>query len=276
MFFVNGERIEVKSFPDGTPLIKLEPMEVDRKLFDNDGVVVVNWFYESMDEVFILYSIVGHLRDAGFETIGLYMPYLPNARQDRIKNSDDVFTLKYFCKIINSLNFKWVHILDAHSSVGPALLDKVIHESPRSVLIEVFSKLKLEENLDMENLIAFYPDEGAMKRYSQLIEHPYAFGVKRRNWEDGKITGLDVIASDSLKGKDVIIIDDICSRGGTFYHSAKKLKELGVNKIYLYVTHCENTVLCGDLLEKDLIEKIYTTNSIFTKNHEKINVIKIN
>ena len=54
----------------------------------------------------------------------------------------------------------------------------------------------------------------------------------------------------------------------------EKLKEMGAGDIYLYITHCENTILDGDILNGDLIEKVYTTESIFTKEHEKIYVIK--
>ena len=119
-----------------------------------------------------------------------------------------------------------------------------------------------------------YPDEGSMKRYSGMIKEPYVFGVKRRDWATGKILGLDIIGnSDLVKGQDILIVDDICSRGGTFYHTAKKLKEMGAGDIYLYVTHCENTVLEGDLLEGDLIKQMFTTGSIFTKQHPKIEVL---
>ena len=72
----------------------------------------------------------------------------------------------------------------------------------------------------------------------------------------------------------VLIVDDICSRGGTFYHSAKALKNLGAGEIYLYVSHCENSILEGDLLTSNLVEKVFTTNSIFTKQHEKITVME--
>jgi ribose-phosphate pyrophosphokinase len=127
----------------------------------------------------------------------------------------------------------------------------------------------------VKDLVAFYPDEGSMKRYSGMVNLPYAFGIKKRNWETGKIEGLDVAgAVDQIAGKDILIVDDICSRGGTFYHSAKKLKDLGANDIYLYVSHCENTIFEGDLLKGDLIKKVYTTDSIFTKEHEKIEVLK--
>jgi ribose-phosphate pyrophosphokinase len=115
-----------------------------------------------------------------------------------------------------------------------------------------------------------------MKRYSDMAQMEYAFGIKKRNWETGKIEGLDVAGCvDKINGSNILIVDDICSRGGTFYHSAKKLKELGANKIYLYVTHCENTILDGDLLTSGLIEKVYTTNSIFTKEHQKIEVFEL-
>jgi ribose-phosphate pyrophosphokinase len=124
--------------------------------------------------------------------------------------------------------------------------------------------------------MVFYPDEGAMKRYSGAFPIPYAFGVKKRDWVTGQIQGLDAMGDvEGIKGKRVLIIDDICSKGGTFYHSAKKLRELGASEVYLYVTHCENTIFEGELLKTDLIDKIYTTNSIFTKEHEKIEVFKI-
>ena len=70
-----------------------------------------------------------------------------------------------------------------------------------------------------------------------------------------------------------LIVDDICSKGGTFYHSAKKLKELGAKNIYLYITHCENSILEGELINSDLITKIYTTDSIYTGKHELIEVL---
>ena len=67
-------------------------------------------------------------------------------------------------------------------------------------------------------------------------------------------------------------MDDISSRGGTFYFSAKKLKELGAKEIYLYISHCENTILEGEVLSSGLIKKVFTTNSIFTKQDERVEV----
>lgn len=87
--------------------------------------------------------------------------------------------------------------------------------------------------------------------------------MKKRDWTTGKILGLDIINAENVKDKSVLIVDDICSRGGTFYHSAKALMEAGAKSVSLYVTHLEETVTLGNLPESDLIKHIYTTKSIF-------------
>ena len=74
------------------------------------------------------------------------------------------------------------------------------------------------------------------------------------------------------------MIDDICSYGGTMFYSAKKLKELGAGDIDMYVSHCENSILdkeSGHLFDDpELIHMVYTTDSIFTGNHDKITVFE--
>ena len=79
----------------------------------------------------------------------------------------------------------------------------------------------------------------------------------------------------NIEGKNILIVDDICSKGGTFYFSAKKLKELGAKNIYLHITHCENTIFDGELLTSGLIKRIFTTDSIFTRGHEIIETIRL-
>lgn len=263
MIKIGNDVIEAGHFPDGTMLFKYKSKPHMRM-----HCVKIAWYYENDREFLTLIYLVKHLRAHGVNDIYLYMPYIPNARQDRVKSDEDVFTLKYFAELLNSLNLNLVEVLDPHSSVSEALINNLCIYSTKPYIERVVSEI------NNPDILMFYPDEGAMKRYSGLVACPYAFGIKKRNWVTGVIEGLDVAgAVDEIAGKDILIIDDICSRGGTFYHSAKKLKELGANDIYLYVSHCENTILEGDLLKGDLIKKVYTTKSIFTKEHEKIEVL---
>ena len=176
--------------------------------------------------------------------------------------------MKYFAEVINSLGFASVTVLDPHSVVSEALIDRIIINRPAKNIQKVLQKI------GEENIIMFYPDEGAMKRYSSMADKPYVFGMKKRDWTTGQINGLEVAgATELIRGSRVLIVDDICSRGGTFYHSAKKLKELGADKIYLYISHCENTILEGEVLSSGLIEKVYTTDSLLTGEDERIEVI---
>ena len=259
MIKVDDMIIEANQFPDHTLLVKAPTLR------GHGERVNIDWYYENDSELFTLICLRKHYSQA---KAVLWLQYCPHARMDRVKEISDVFTLKYFAEVINDLNFSQVNILDPHSSVCAALINNVRVLSPESYIKETIDKCKPD--------ILFYPDEGAMKRYSGMVEMVYAFGIKKRDWATGKIEGLDVAGCiDKINGSKILIVDDICSRGGTFYHSAKKLKELGAKEVSLYITHCEHTIFDGELLKTDLINKIYTTNSIFTKEHEKIEVFKL-
>lgn len=262
MIKVNGYEIEVGHFPDGTQHIVME----EGYAFNSTGTNDIVWLYENDSEMATLMYVVDWLGEE--DKNALYLPYVPNARMDRVKENSDVFTLKSFCRFINLLGFSEVYILDPHSDVTPALLKNVTVLSAQKYIEEVI------KNLSNENLLLFYPDAGASKRYSGFFDIPFCYGVKNRDWKSGKILGLEVFGQkDMIKDHDILIIDDICSRGGTFYHSAKKLKELGAKNVYLYVTHCEKTILEGEIFSSGLIEKVFTTNSIFNIEHEKVEVL---
>lgn len=254
MIRVGNVEIKQGQFPDGTLLMKFDPNGDE---FDPRGNMLVEWYYENDAELFSLICVKRHLdRVYSYSDVILYMPYIPHARMDRVKSDADVFTLKYFCEVINSLNFKVVHVRDAHSNVSLALLDNVVDEG-----VERY----VNNAITFSNADAlFFPDEGAMKRYSEHFTKPYAFGMKKRDWETGKILGLDIIHPENIVDKNVLIVDDICSRGGTFYHSAKALKAAGAKSVSLYVTHLEKTVILGEMASTDgLVDHIYTTKSIF-------------
>ena len=264
MIKLNDTKLNFGNFPDGTLLFKVAP-EVYKT-----SEATIKWHYENDRELVALIFLAKHLKAHGVEKIHLYMPYIPNARQDRVKSAEDVFTLKYFAEIINGLSFTSVTVLDPHSNVSEALINNIKVESPKEYVEAVIKKIEAKEG---ELPVMFYPDEGASKRYSGMVKLPYAFGIKKRNWENGQILGLDVAgAIDEIAGKNILIVDDICSKGGTFYHSAKKLKELGAKNIYLYISHCENTILEGELINSGLLKKIFTTDSIFTIEHSTIEI----
>ena len=275
LFATYGNMYEVKQdhFPDNTLHVS----------FPDDEIHAIEWKYESDAELFTLICARRHYAESD---IRLILPYIPHARMDRVKDETDVFTLKYFCEIINSLNFSEVWVLDPHSNVSLALLDRVSQIPVMNTIHECLNRLVYEIGHDCDHetrekvyqdLVLFFPDEGSMKRYSSEVDFlPYAFGIKKRDWKTGQIQGLQLMNGDLVKDKNVLIIDDICSRGGTFYHAAKALKEAGAANIYLYVTHAENTMVKGDMYnDPDLIKKIYIVETIFDSNLDTLHKVDV-
>lgn len=256
---------EIHTYPDGTFRINMPEIPVS----DHEPIEII-WTYRKEQDLTLLIYIAGNLRENYSSPIHLYMPYLPNARMDRVHDKNEVFTLKYFCKVINFLGFDKVKILDVHSPVGAALIDCCINISPEKYINQAIEL----SGINPEQDYVFFADEGSCKRYSDMLKNfnNTGFGIKKRDWKTGKILGLDIHGA-STENKNVLIVDDICSYGGTAYHSALKLKETGCKDIYLYFTHCENSLYEGELLKGDLIKHIYTTDSVFEGgNSEKITV----
>ena len=266
MIKVNDTEIKVGHFPDGTQSIEFSD---DQPYYSTNEV---EWFYDSDEEVFTLMCVVDMIRRISKNSrIKLWIPYLLNARMDRIKKPEQNFSLKVFADFINSLNFDKVVVYNVHSNVSEALIDNIININPIFDVDDVISEYKPD--------VIYFPDEGACKRYADLDSVkesglPVIFGIKKRDFATGKILGLDVVSDIDLKEKKVLIVDDICSAGGTFKFSAMKLKELGASDVTLYVSHCEDNIQNGDLLKTDLISQIYTTDSILHISDPKIQIIR--
>lgn len=243
--------ISPDEFPDNTPRYRSIPIM--------RGIQYeIHWNYESMDELITVLMLAGHIHDCG-SSVSLRMPYVPNARMDRVHGFSEIFTLRHFCRLINDAQFVSVHILDPHSHVTPALLDRVVVHTPEDHINHALSLIMEKERA---RPFVVYPDEGASKRYSLDIVDA-AFGIKKRNWDTGKIEGL-VLNGRIPPNRPALIVDDICSYGGTFVCAAKELRKVGVENIYLYVTHCEENIFAGEVFSCGLIKKVFTTDSIMT------------
>lgn len=276
MISVNCRPVKVGHFPAG-----------EQNILDFNFSVLpenkceITWKYENDEELVTLIYIVRHIRNYYPDAeMTLNMPYIPHARMDRVKSTKEVFTLKYFAEIINSLNFKAVYTLDAHSDSSLALIDRIHNASPNTIIADVIWNIP---EIDCRNLVVYFPDAGAYKRYKDLTaitNYPKVYGEKIRNWQTHRIEGLNVVTNGTdLKGKSVLLIDDIISYGGTFYHSVLKLKELGADKIYIYASHVENAMIDTErgtlikLIDDGTVTMLYTTDSIFkAENNEGRNI----
>lgn len=268
MIRFNNSIISQNSFPDGT--LRILDFPVDDITSENKII----WKYENDAELFTLICLVKHVKNNFPDTeVSLYMYFVPHSRMDRVKADTEVFTLKYFAEVINSLGFKKVFVLDPHSNVTTGLIDHVVNLSP-----EMFIGMAIE---DIDGLpYVYFPDEGAYKRYGDLDTFKgmsVLIGHKVRDWSTGKIQGLKITDRNGMgysegyfDGESVLMIDDIISYGGTMAYSADELKKLGFDHVYAYATHTENSIqdpeksMFKDRLDRGVIDKLYTTDSLYT------------
>jgi len=256
MITINGYPIGNKCYPNNERI--LETSDISNLAF-NIRKFTIEMKYTTDIDISILSMIKRYLDDTiENPEVTLIMKYVPYSRMDRnIKGY--MFSLKYFCKMINDLNFHKVMVLDTHSNVTTALLDRCVEIDVNQYIYKVLNNVHVD--------YIFYPDAGSMTRYSKTLKigQSYFCGNKKRDLSNGQIISYELVdCPEDIQGKDILIIDDLCAKGFTFYNAGQKLKEKGVDKIYLYVSHCEDSIYKGELMFSSYIDKIFTTDSILT------------
>ena len=188
---------------------------------------------QNSNDVMALLMVVDALRNLDSKVvIKVHIPYLPYARQDRVCNTGEAFSLKVFTQIINSLNLDEVSVCDPHSDVATALLDRV-RVIPQHVMVARIP------NVDKLDVVVVSPDAGAEKKAFKAMQQIGADGIiyasKVRDTKTGDIVATRVPPWDNMTPNSrLLIVDDICDGGRTFIELAKKLPN---NHKYLYVTH---------------------------------------
>lgn len=251
MIAINNRKVEYRRFSDKTLRCSLNLTDISSQF------CTVTWCYDSDEELFALSCLVDHIREFYPSIVmKLVMPYVPNARQDRV-TADQVFTLKTFARMLNSLRFSEVLVLDPHSDVTPALLDHC-------------RVMSIDDKIDFSSYDALVcPDTSSAKRYFRA-DLPMIVGSKHRD-ASGKIDFYELIG-DLSTVRSALIRDDICSSGNTLLKAATRLRDAGVKKIDVLVSHLENQAIASPLMQQ--IDQIYTSDSVFTDSSGKVSVVR--
>lgn len=258
------QEIEFQSFTfsGGEPHIKIAS-----KINANDSVTITHRI-NSFNDLGLLCVAVDALKRMNVKEINVFIPYFPAARQDRVMISGEPLTVKVYADIINSLNCNKVQVFDPHSEVTSALLNNCEVITNYDFIQQVIKKIGKE-------VILISPDGGALKKIYKVSEYLGGIEViecsKSRDVKTGKLSGFKVYSED-LKGKDCLIVDDICDGGGTFIGLAEELKNKNAGKLYLAVSH---GIFNKGFDSLSIFEKIYTTNSFKDIENERVEVIPL-
>lgn len=207
--------------------------------------------------------------------VDLTIPCLLDAQADRRFGQNESSNLKLILKHLARLNFRSISIFHPHNpEVVEALLDRVNIIDNHYFIESVIKKLYRENTYCIgtpyykqdlcDNLILMSTDAGGFKPLMKLANKlswrgEVASASKSREYKDGETILTQMVVHSDFRGKDVLIIDDLCVKGGTFIGLAKILKERNVGKIYLATSHMTVPDFNPQLTE--VYDRIFTTNS---------------
>ncbi len=246
----NYSMIDWKIFPDGESYIKC-PIDVK-----DEEVIVIQTTFPYQDKRLIeLFLILDLIRDLNAKEVTVVIPYLAYMRQDKRFLNGEALSIKTIAKIIESLGVDRVVSIDIHS---PLILDYFnIEFQNLSAMPSIGDYIK---RLNLREPFILAPDKKASKlakNVAEIVNAPYGYLEKKRDLITGKVETK--FKRLNVEGKNVIIVDDIISTGGTIVNAARIVKSLNPIDIRAACTHA---LLVGNafnrLKEANVIEVIGT------------------
>jgi ribose-phosphate pyrophosphokinase len=230
-------RAEVGKFPEGECKIKIHD-----NIRGADVFIVQSTCPPVNDNLVELLVMIDACRRASARRITAVIPYFGYARQDRKDQPRVPITAKLVANLITEAGADRVLTMDLHAQQIQGFFDIPLdHLVALPVLIEHFRKL------DIKNLSICTADVGGIKgawKFAERMNVPLAIVDKKRSGDD-KVEALALIGD--VKGKNIIIPDDMIATGGTLVNAAQFLRDNGAQDLYAACTH---GVLSGAAVEK--------------------------
>jgi len=257
---------EIERFADGEKVIRVEDNVRGKDCF------VVQSTCRPVDENLMeLLIYLDCLRRASARRITAVIPYFGYARQDRKDEGRVPITAKLVANIIDKAGADRVLAIDLHAAQVQGFFDiPVDHLSGELVLSKYF------KDKEIGNLTVVSPDVGNIKianRYASHLGGELAIVHKKRK-SDSVVEATEIIGE--VKGRNILMCDDIIATAGTIFSAAQLVKERGAGKIYVGATH---GVFAGQALERLVqapIDEIVVTDTIpLTPAAEEMGNVKV-
>jgi ribose-phosphate pyrophosphokinase len=259
-------KAKIDKFPDGEKVIRVEDDVRGKDCF------VVQSTCRPVDEHLVeLLIYLDCLRRASASRITAVIPYFGYARQDRKDEGRVPITAKLAANLIVTAGANRVLAIDLHAQQLQGFFDiPVDHLTGELVLSKYFKEKKISK------LTVVSPDVGNIKTASRYTSH---LGGDLAIVHKKRVSGSEVEAREiigDVKGRNIVMCDDIIATGGTVCSAAKLVKERGAEKIYVGATH---GVFAGEalkLLGKAPIDEVVVTDTIpESENAKKLHNIKV-
>ena len=245
--------VTVKEFSDTETRFKVEE-EVH-----GTSILLVQSTYPPVDRNYMqLFLAAHHLSQEGAK-VHAVIPYLGYARQDKQFMPGEVVSLGVISHLLRTCGVLRVTTVDIHSAVGLALFAMPTYSVSAIPILAQYNK----KNMNLSSPVVISPDFGSSKRTEAFAT---IYGAEHLQFakERDRVTGeVRIDAGEmNVKGRDVVIVDDMISTGATIRAAAEKLRKAQASKI---VVSCVHPLLVEDAYEKLIeagVDEIIGTNTV--------------
>jgi len=244
--------VEFKFFPDGESYVKFT-----HKI--EEDVIIVQTMNPPQDtRLMQLFLMADAAADLGAKKITLVVPYLAYARQDKRFREGEAISILTIGKLLRALKVNRLITVNAHS---PKMLSEIGVKAENLSAIHLLAEYFEKQGL--KGAVSLSPGKKAMEmaiEAEKVLKGGYYCLETHRDVTTGKVKvetrGLTV------RGKNVVIFDDIISTGGTMAESVRIAKQNGAKSVYVA---CVHPLLLGEAKKKILqsgAEKIVGTDTV--------------
>ena len=257
---------ELGRFPDGEVRVKIHS-----DVRGADVFLIQSTCTPVNDHLMEVLIMADALRRASAARVTAVIPYFGYSRQDRKDEGRVPITAKLVADLLEAAGVSRVVTIDLHAAQIQGFFNIPVDHLYAS---RVF--VKYARQLDLPDLTVASPDAGGMKMawgYTKRLDAYLAVVEKRR--VSGEEVEVGFVIGD-VKDKNVVIVDDIISTGGSVAKAAALLKEKGAKKVLVMATHA---VFCGRAVEKlrdAPLDEIVVTDTIpVTAPIERLRVLSV-
>jgi len=256
----------IERFSDGEIRAK-----INQNVRGHDVFVIQSTCYPSNDNLVELLIMIDAFRRASAKRITAVLPYFGYARQDRKDQPRVPITAKLVANILTVAGANRVLTIDLHAGQIQGFFDIPLdHLFAFTIFAQYIKELKIDENL-----VIVSPDVGGIKTaraYAKRMNCELAI-VDKRRIDDQKTEAMHIMGN--VKGKHVVIVDDMVATAGSLVEAAEAVKKAGALDVYATISH---PVLCGPAIErlkKSSINELVVTDTIPIPKEKMLPNIKV-
>jgi ribose-phosphate pyrophosphokinase len=255
----------IKPFPDGETFVKIEENVRGEEVF-----VVQPTSPPTNHHLMELFIMMDALRRASAARITAVLPFYGYARQDRKDQPRVPITAKLVANLLVASGAHRILAMDLHAQQIQGFFDiPVDHLYAAPVMYDYLKKKKLTD------LVVVSPDTGGLKMahaYSQVLEAGLAIVAKRRK-SATEVESLAVIGD--IKGKNILLVDDLTETAGTLTTAAALLKKKGARQIIACVSHAILNDTGIERLRKSVIDELITTDTVQRPSIDGVKIVTL-